>query len=239
MEATTQGVVLRKLPYTGSSMIVSIYTRRFGHTTFMAKGAGRKGGSISKAAFEPLSRVEVLCTFRENRQMQTLKSIRLDADTAFYINSPEKATVAMFIAEVLYKTLREEASNEDLFDFIDQAVIYFVREAFQPDFHLLFLMHMTKYFGFFPSGKWEERTPWFDLQEGTFAERQPHTSVSLDRSRSMNFSKLALAPIDGEGLGITGVDRRLLLADLLRYYEFHLDGMGKIKSLTVLTEVFS
>ncbi|MCA1750203.1 MAG: recombination protein O N-terminal domain-containing protein [Flavobacteriales bacterium] len=30
MEVSTDGIVLRRLPYTGSSVILSIYTRKFG-----------------------------------------------------------------------------------------------------------------------------------------------------------------------------------------------------------------
>jgi DNA repair protein RecO (recombination protein O) len=239
MELTTQGIVLRKVPYTGTSMVVSIYTRRKGALTFMARGMGRKGGGMSKAAIQVLSRVELQATFRENRQMQSLKDIRPNADACGLLESPPKAAVAMFLAEVLYKSLREEAPDEDLFDFLDEAVAYFSREPFQADFHLIFLMHLTRYFGFFPSGKFEKESDCFDLQEGIFGPRPFDARPSLQGVEALQFDQLARASFGESPLDLRHADRRNLLAGLLRYYELHLEGMGKIKSLAVLTEVFS
>jgi len=240
MEVSTDGIVLRRLPYTGSSVILSIYTRKFGQVAFMARGMSRKGGAMSKAATAPLSRVEVLCTFRENRDMQTLRGIRLNPDAVFFDGQPQKAAVAMFMAEVLYKTLREEAPDEDLFAFIDEAVAYFAREPFTADFHLIFLMHLTRYFGFFPSGNQGSETPRFDLAEGlfTFRAATPDGKV-LDKDRSACLYRLSKTDFGEKPEGLTNVQRRRLLGDLLVYYSLHLEGMGKINSLSVLTEVFS
>ncbi len=239
MEISTQGIVLRKMPYTGNAMIVVIYTRRFGQVTFMARSMGRKGGSLSKAAVQALSRVEVLGTFRENRQMQSLKSLRVQPDANTIMESPPKAAVAMFLAEVLSKTLREESPDEDLFDFIDEAIAFFAREAFSPDFHLIFLMHLSRYFGFFPSGKWGSDAPCFDLREGHFGGRPADARSILEGKAASNFSALAEAAFADDNLTLSNIDRRNLLGNLLHYYELHLEGMGKIKSLAVLTEVFS
>jgi len=239
MEVTTDGIVLRRLPYTGSSVILSVYTRKFGQVAFMARGMSRKGGAMSRAAASPLSRVEVICSFRENRDMQTMRGLRLNPDATFYDGHPQKAAVAMFLAEVLYKTLREEAPDEDLFDFIDEAVAYFAREAFTTDFHLIFLMHLTRYFGFFPSGTQGPETPRFDLAEGIFTFRNSTEGRVLDTERSVCLHNLSKTYFGEKPEGVNNVQRRRLLNDLLTYYSHHLEGMGKINSLSVLTEVFS
>lgn len=240
MEVTTDGIVLRRLPYTGASVILSVYTRKFGQVTFMARGMSRKGGAMSRAATVPLSRVEVVCSFRENRDMQTMRGLRLNPDAVFFDGQPQKAAVAMFLAEVLYKTLREEAPDEDLFDFIDEAVAYFAREPFTASFHLIFLMHLTRYFGFFPSGNQGPETPRFDLAEGlfTFHHATPDGKV-LDAERSACLYSLSRTYFGEKPEGVNNLQRRRLLGDLLSYYALHLEGMGKINSLSVLSEVFS
>lgn len=238
MEATTPGIVLRKVAYTGSSMVVSIYTRRFGQLAFMARSVGRKKAT-SHASIQPLSRVEVTCTFRENKQLQTLRGLRPLTDAPFGAGGPEKAAVSMFLAEVLYKSLREEAPDEDLFDFVNEAVSYFGREAFQANFHLTFLMHLTRYFGFFPSGNWEAATPCFDLTDGCFARRPADARPILEGTRAQHFYALSQMAFGDAGRTWSNAARRDLLHDLLSYYGLHLEGMGKIHSLEVLSEVFS
>lgn len=238
MEATTPGIVLRKVPYTGASMVVSIYTRRFGQVAFMARSVGRKKAT-SNASIEPLSRVEVTCTFRENKQLQTLRGLRPLTDASHGHAGPQKAAVSMFLAEVLYKSLREEAPDEDLFDFVNEAVVYFGREPFQANFHLTFLMHLTRYFGFFPSGNWEDATPCFDLTDGCFSRRPADARPILEGERAQYFHGLSQMAFGETQRTWTNAARRDLLHDLLRYYGLHLEGMGKIHSLEVLTEVFS
>lgn len=238
MEATTPGIVLRKVPYTGTSVVVSIYTRRFGQVAFMARSVGRKK-STSHAAIQPLSRVEVTCTFRENKQLQTLRGLRPLTDAPFGAAGPEKAAVSMFLAEVLYKSLREEAADEDLFDFVNEAVSYFIREPFQPNFHLTFLMHLSRYFGFFPSGNCGATNPCFDLTEGCFTRRPTDARPILEGERALHFYTLSQMAFGDADRKWANAARRDLLHDLLRYYAHHLEGMGKINSIEVLTEVFS
>jgi DNA repair protein RecO (recombination protein O) len=239
MEVSTHGIVLRKLPYAEGSYIISIYTRRFGQLAFMARGAGRKGSGMSKSAMQSLSRVELQCTYKENRQMQVLKGLRAHPDANMLMESPQKSAVAMFLAEVLYKTLREEAADEDLFDFIDEAISFFAREPFQPDFHLVFLMHLSRYFGFFPSGKFGPESPCFDLKEGSFSGRPADARPILEGSEARHFYTLALTEFGESRENLHYTDRRDLLHNMLRYYELHLEGMGKIKSLEVLSAVFA
>ncbi len=244
MDFNTQGIVLRKLPYTGGAMVVTIYTRQRGVVTFMAKGMGRKGSGMSKASIQALSRVELQGTFRENRQMQVLKGLRTLPDAALIMESPPKAAVAMFLAEIFFKCLREESPDEDLFLFLDDAMAYFAEAPFNPDFHLVLLMHLSRYFGFFPSGSWSSATPCFHMQEGTFAGPPADNRIRLEGNDAELWDALAQTPF-GESLStsrdqkISHLERRILLGQLMQYYELHLEGMGKVKSLAVLMEVFS
>lgn len=239
MEVTTDGIVLRRLPYTDSTVILTVYTRRFGASAFMARGISKKGGPISKAALAPLTPVEAVCAYRENRELQTLRGLRPRDGRSFFGESPLKAAVAMFLAEMLFKTLREESPDEELFDFIDGAVAYFLKAPFEAHFHLVFLMHLTRYFGFFPSGKYGAESPYFDLTEGSFTDRPPREGEGLDPERAAGFYSLCMTRFGEKPSGLDNLRRRRLLQDLVRYYGLHLEGMGKIKSLDILTEVFS
>ncbi len=149
MPTSSEGIVLRKIAYSSSSSIVTIYTHAFGQTPFMVRGIGKKGGR--SAALQPLTRVVLVCNFREKNQVQTLTSLELKSESSQILN-PLKASIALFLAEILLKSLREESADQELYEFLDSSIDYFVNDRFSPNFHLVFLLKLCRFFGFFPSG---------------------------------------------------------------------------------------
>lgn len=235
MQISTPGIVLRKVAYSGSSAVVTVYTRRYGQVPFMVRGISRKSGK--SAAIQPLSRVEISCSYREKNQVQSASSVSLRPGSNI-ASHPLKAAVALFLAEMLYKSLREESPDEDLFDFIDASLDYFEKAGFNPDFHLVFLMHLTRYLGFYPSGNFNPTLNHFDLINGGFTS-DPNASLHmLDPELVPALDALTKAGFESD-TGFKNTVRRRLLRTLTDYYRLHLEGMSEIKSLDVLTEIFS
>ncbi len=236
MPTTTEGIVLKKVTYSGTSAIVTIYTRRFGQTPFMVRGLGKKGGK--SATVQPLTRVELVCNYREKNQVQSLSTISIKPDSAFS-GHPLKGAVSMFLAEVLYKSLREESPDEELYDFLDQALNYFSNDDFSPNFHLILLLKLTRFFGFSPAGQWNEKEPYFDLLNGYYTDDKNSSLHTLNSNHSQFFYKLSKCNFNEPPSGSTNVNRRALLHTIIEYYQLHLEGLGEIKSLPVLIEIFS
>ncbi len=238
MQTTTSGIVLRKVAYSGSSVIAMIYTRKHGAMSFIIRGVGRKKSGIRPAALEYLSQVEISFDYREKIQLQTLFAISLAPSDNLHVNHPAFAPVSLFLAEVLYKTLREESPDEDLYDFIASSLAYFADSEYTPNFHIIFLMKLSRFFGFFPSGRPGDSIPYFDMQNGMYVSSKNATLHTLDKSSSNLFYQLSEVEF-GQPLKFNPKERREILARLIEYYQLHLEGMGEIKSLSVLTEVFS
>jgi DNA repair protein RecO (recombination protein O) len=244
MQIITQGLVLRKVAYSGSSAIVTIYTKRYGAMAFMVRGAsgkrsqgpGRKSSAAS--ALQPLAQVEVAFSYRENKQVQIADQLSLGDKSSFHTHHPAYAPVALFIAEVLFRSLREESADPDLYEFIEAALEYFAESRFNPNFHIIFMMKLTRFFGFPPSGEPCESTPYFDLQNGEFTHSPSVTLHTMDPDLSLAFYQLSKAEFDSE-IRVGNQLRRAVLEKLVEYYQLHLEGMGDVKSLQVLTEVFS
>ena len=236
MPVTTEGIVLKKVTYSGTSAIVTIYTRKFGQTPFMVRGLGKKGGK--SATLQPLTRVELVCNYRERHQVQSLTSISIKPDSAFS-GHPLKGAVSMFLAEVLYKALREESQDEELYDFLDQSLYYFLNDGFSPNFHLILLLKLTRFFGFFPSGQWNEKAPYLDLLNGFYTDDKNSSLHTLNSIQSQFFYQLSTCAFHETTSGSTNVYRRALLHTIVEYYQLHLEGLGEIKSLPVLIEIFS
>jgi len=238
MLTTTSGFVLRKIPYTGSSVILHVYTKRHGLMAFMVRGGTKKGSSTRTTSLQALTLVEITFLYREKNQMQTASTISLSSGYAPGNDHPGAIPISLFLAEMLYKSLREESGDEELFEFIVNALNYFNGSDFSPDFHLIFLMKMTRYLGFMPDPEQEENCPYFDLLNGIFVVSQDASLHTMDEAESVSFCLLIKAEFANR-LSISNVQRRKLLTRLIEYYQLHLEGLGDIKSLPILIEVFS
>lgn len=237
MLEVTEGIVLRKTPYSSSSAIVSFYTRKFGQAAFMVRGLGKKGGK--SAILEPLTQVEISCNYKPSSQVQSLRSLSLVSPQNTKNNHPFKGAVSLFLCEILNKTLQEESPDEELYGFISSALKNFEMQEYSPDFHLVFLMKLSEYFGFYPMGSASSNTPYFDLLDGTFVgdKNQSIQMLNLEESKIMN---LVTAASNGEiELKLSSQERRVALHNIVEYYQIHMEGMGKVKSLRILAELFS
>ncbi|MEM9051797.1 MAG: DNA repair protein RecO [Bacteroidota bacterium] len=237
METTTKALILKKVPYSGSSYIVQTYTREKGVIPFLVRGIGKKKGN-NRSLIEPLSFVEISFHFREKYEVQTAKSISNDFPTGGLFFDPIKSTVQLFLAEILVKALREETADEDLFDYLYSSISLFREDENQRDFHLIFLLKLTRFLGFFPNGKKSSSTPYFDLQNGEFCSHRTQSLHTLDLIESDDLSAVMIAEY-GSPLSFNQERKRKALDFLVEYYRLHLEGFGELKSLGVLKEVFA
>jgi DNA repair protein RecO (recombination protein O) len=237
VETTTEGLILKKVPYSGSSVIASAYTRKFGIMSFMVRGLGRKRGN-KLSALEPLSVVDITFHFREKYDLQTVKEISVKSGSGGLFYDPIKGSIQLFLSEMLYKSLREESPDEELFDYITSSLQYFDSGSDHTYFHLIFLTRLTKFFGFFPKGEFDKRTCHFDLQNGVFTANRNSSLHTMDRIDSEGFSTLTVANYSSI-LKLNPDLRRKLLISLVEYYQLQLEGFGEVKSLPVLMDVFS
>src|ERR1043165_5441661 len=80
-----------------------------------------------------------------------------------------KNCIALFIQELLHKVLKEQEADEDLFDFLKNSLMILdLKKENYFNFHLCFMLQLSRYLGFYPQGKYSDSTSVFDLQEGTF-----------------------------------------------------------------------
>lgn len=218
-------------------MITSAYTRDYGLMSFMVRGLGKRRGN-KLSALEPLAPVEITFQYREKYEVQTAREICSIARSGSLFYDPVKGTIQLFIAEMLYKALREESPDEELFDYITSALEYFNSGIHQESFHLIFLAKLTGFLGFLPKGSFSEAAPYFDLQNGNFTGNRDISLHTLDQGESMSFARLFSSKYDGT-LKMSSSMRRKLLNALVDYYRLHLEGFGEVKSLPILIEVFS
>jgi DNA repair protein RecO (recombination protein O) len=147
-----------------------------------------------------------------------------------------KSTLVIFLSEILHHAIKEEEKNQNLFSFLETALLWLDAHDEVTNFHLILMTEITKYLGFYPDDS-EIEFPFFDSKEGFFTPFQ--NVYTLSDHETHLFKRLLQLKFDSDQKVFAGLERQILLKILLDYYTLHLEGFKKPKSLEVLKEVFS
>ncbi len=235
----TRGIVLQQFKYSDSSLIVKIYTEELGLQSYMVKGSRSKKSTQKPAYFQPLSLIDLVVYHKENKQLHAIKEITSAYAWKHIPFNVEKQAILLFLDEMLYKTLREESPNQPLFNFIYNSLHWFdLEEKDYLNFHLFFLLQISRFLGFYPKLTQYNKVEFFDLQEGIFLTAEPvHPYYSTNPVTEDLLFFLHQTIETSKGYPLSTFRRRNLLETLISYYQLHLPEMGTIKSLEVLTAV--
>ncbi|VBB46903.1 DNA repair protein RecO [uncultured Paludibacter sp.] len=241
MQVKTKGIVLHQVKYSDSSNIVNIYTRQFGKLSFMVRGINKKKSVCKSAFLQPLSVLEIDFAHYPKNNVQHLKEVRIVQPFFEIPFHPVKSSLAIFMAEILHKTLKHTEADENLYDFLEKSVFELDKcEQGLGNFHLCFLVKLSEHLGFSPNVERMETANFFDLQNGVFEHFQPSHTHFLQKENvesfkvlmEMNFNNLNV-------LSLTKNRRAELLNSLIEYYKLHLPDFQKIKSTEVLHDLWN
>lgn len=239
---TTKGIVIYQFKYGEKSVIAKIYTEKFGLQSYIINGVRSKKSTNKFAYLQPLSLVEINAYHKENKGLQHLKSIKLDVPFQCIPFDVYKGSIAFFVAEVIYKTIKEEEANSELFDFLYNSVqVLDVTKKNHANFHVYFLTLFAKYLGFPPQSTVIETTKilYFDLQEGMFCLIKPFHQAYLETETSLVLLNIIQSHYQEiETKIISGKLRTTLLQGLLDYYKIHAVNFDTLKTKEVLEELF-
>lgn len=236
----TRGIVLHHIKYSETSVIVTVYTESFGRQAYLINGVRSKKAKIKANILQPLFLLNMEVYHKPKRELQRVKEVQNDFVFSSLPYDIRKSTLALFIAEILYRTIQEQEANQELFDYVYHSIqILELKEEGITNFHLYFLIHLTKYLGFFPDNNWTEQNCYFDLKIGSFVKIKPLHTLGMDSDQSKILSQLLeFSENQHEKMKIPYALRMDLLDRIIDYYELHNPGISQIKSLSVLKEVF-
>ncbi len=233
-------MVIHTIKYTDNSVISHIYTEHFGRMSFMISGARGKKSSARINLLQHLSILEMEVYIKQARDLQRTKEIRLHETFSSIPYHPVKNAIALFISEILYRTLKEEEPNPNLFSFLINAIrIFDLSEKGYANFHLLFLLGLSRYLGFTPQNNYSSDKAFFDIENARFTASQPSHPLFIKPPSSHALHDLLQCSFeDMDSIRLNSASRNILLNGILDYYRFHIPVMGHIKSLLVLREIF-
>jgi DNA repair protein RecO (recombination protein O) len=170
--------------------------------------------------YQPLTLLDLVVYHKENASILRLKEVKCLHPYQTLSQNVVKSGIAMFITEVVNKAVKEESHAAELCDFLIETLIALdTQKSGTENFHLIFLLQLSRHLGFGPQKTSEVLGAWM-LEEDE--ERILDTLIHSDYD----------APVM-----ITVKQRRSILEALLRFYSLHIDTFGEMKSVQVMREV--
>ena len=265
----TRGIALYTVNYSETSIIAKIYTELFGLQSYIVKGIRKQHTKIRPGLFQPLTLLDLTVYHKLRSTLHTIREIHIFHPYQNLTTDIRKSSVALFINELIYKSIREEEPNQELFDFLMTTCISLDQENENFTlFPLLFTIRLSRLLGIYPHVDDLPSNRIFNLQEGIFQSHQPDHRYFLDPPLSLIFKNLIseedskeFYPLEAESLKseansqqpvarsetrVASSEQRAaitfrneLLEHMLIYYKLHLPDFREINSHRILHTVLA
>ncbi|SNR17569.1 DNA repair protein RecO [Tenacibaculum jejuense] len=236
---STKAIVFSAIKYSDSSLIVKCFTEEDGVKTYMVRGVLKsKKGKLKAAYFQPLTLLQLTANHNTKGTLNSIKEAQVSPMYETIHMSVVKQTIVLFISEILSSIIQEEEKNEILYNYIETALIWLDTHDSISNFHLLFLLNLSRFLGFYPDTTNTESSG-FNLLEGSFTN-SVYDKTTITGKDFVLFKRLLGINFDAiHTISFNKKERQSVLKLIIRYFELHLDGFKKPKSLDVLESVFS
>ncbi len=231
---TTRAVGLRTFRHGDSTLVLKAYTELFGARSYLVR-AGRKNAEQA-ARLQPMARLELVVTEQGGRDLQYVREMQVWRPYTNLWSDPLRGLLLLFAQEVFYRTLREEAPDRGLFNFVLDALeaIDSTDELAAQPLHLL--LGLAGHLGFRP-GRPTVHGQRFDLREGQFFSGEPAHAFCLNAQDSQALAQLLQYGGNTPAPPLQASQRRALLEHLLQYFRLHVEGFGELRSPAVLHDL--
>jgi len=237
--SNSKALVIKSIKQGETSLIVSCYLEEIGYKSFLVKGLfGSKKSRFSKAHFFPLNVINIHYSSNQNKNLGFIKEVKSEVLFNTIHSDIQKSSVIVFLSEILNSVLREEIEvNKDLFDFLLNSLIWYdnVREC--NNYHIKFLIELSKYIGFYPNIS-NENDLYFCLESGSTSNTKPLGRNICGDDLKLFKNLLGMKFEDLNKMSINRESRTRILNKIIDYYSIHLQMFKTPKSINVFAEVF-
>ncbi len=218
----TRGIVFRFTRFRETSIIVTIFTEHFGLQSYIVNGVRSASARGKMALYQPLTLLDMVVYHKEHANIVRIKEVKCFFPFQSIPANIKKSAIALFLTELVNKTVKDESHAHELFNFLSNSLITLdeMKSGYE-NFHLIFLIRLSRLLGF---GIFSA----VDITGGKIAADDMFSLISKLVNSDYN------RPVE-----MTIAQRRELLDWLLMFYKTHMDSLGEFKSVQVLKEVLS
>ncbi|PKP25402.1 MAG: DNA repair protein RecO [Bacteroidetes bacterium HGW-Bacteroidetes-2] len=239
MQITTKAIVLSSIKYSEADLIVKCYTQSSGLKSYLLKNILKsKKGKLRTSLFQPLTLLELNANHKDKGTLEFIQEAKVYYAFQSLHTQILKTSIVLFLSEILKSVIQEEEKNNALFSFLENSFIWLDSNDAIANFHLLFLLKLSDHLGFSPDLN-SSNLPIFNLVDGVFQKESTNIycinifeNTGIKLFFGIKFDELNLIKLSKK-------ERIESLEILLLYYELHMQGFKKPKSLDVLNQLFN
>lgn len=241
MQEKSRVIILRTVKYGDDKVIIDMLSRDYGRMSVIWRFPKMGKGKVRRQLFQPLMILELVFERKSPTSLPLLKDARLAEPYSTLLFDHVKLSVSFFIAEFLVFTMRDEQRNASLFDFIEKSLLWYdSASGTTANFHLMFMMRVSMFLGFYPDMDTFTPDSYFDLRAGQFVSSAPFHKDFLTPSDARSIVTLMrMSPANMHLFRMSHTERNRIVEILLRFYSLHIPSFHGLKSWEVLKEVFS
>lgn len=236
----SQAIVLRTLRYGDDALIAHLFTQQCGCVPMLVRVSRSRKAAVRHTLFQPLSVLDVEWTDRPRASLQRPRSVQAALPFSSLPYDAHKAAIALFLAEFLYHAVRSEPQAGPLFEYVVRSIEWLdACPTGFANFHLVFLLRLTRFLGFMPDVRAYRAGDWFDLRASCFVHEQPAHADFLSPTDAALVPKLMRMRYETmRFFRFNGSERSRLLQRINDYYRLHLPDFPELRSLSVLHDIF-
>ena len=236
----TRAIVLHSFKFGENKIIVDLFTEEHGRVSFVTKISSSAKAKIKKQYFQPFSILDVEYDYRQKQGLQKFKYVGIAFPFVSVPFDQYKMVISLFLAEFTFYAIRGEQKNTPLFGYVMNSLKWLdsCSSGFS-NFHLVYMIHLLKFIGFYPNLDDYEKGFYFDLRSGCYISMPPFHREYLsadDTSLLSTFCRMDYSNM--HFFKMSHIDRNRLVDVVLSYYRLHVPKFPELKSYDVLKELY-
>lgn len=233
-------IVLYSFKYNDKSNIVHLYTGENGRMSVVVPASRPRKSSMTSSLFQPLALIEAEADIRPKNSLQRIREVRPAYTFCSLPFHPYKTAIALFLSEFLFRALHEGGADLPLFTYLSYSVRWLDTCTVSfANFHLVFLMRLTRFLGIYPNTGNYREGDYFDLQNACFTSEKPFHGKYLEPWEAARLGQLMRMNYDTMHLfAMNHTERNRCLEVICEYYRLHIPDFPELHSLAVLQELF-
>ena len=235
-ERETRIIVLHLTKYGDHSLVVQALDAERGRCGFFLRGAGKGRGGLNH--FHSLGILDTVASTRKG-DLEYIKEYenpyRLDA----LRTDPYKSSIALFVGELLYRTLLDGAMDPAMFDFLEGQILALnAEEGSVANFHICFLVDFCRALGLQPKDNYSTATPLFQPFMAEFTSAGTLAETFSEQNSQLLHQILTLPREEAMHIPLSRDQRGVFAQKMVEYLSYHLSQNLNIRSLKVLHDLF-
>ncbi|MCB0507220.1 MAG: DNA repair protein RecO [Chitinophagales bacterium] len=234
----TEGIVLKTTKFSESSLIVKIFTKKYGLLSFLVQGVRSSKNKQKGNILQTFNCLNLEIYLKEQRNLNRIKEYSTNIIYKNLYTDFNKQSVAIFCVELISKCLKEQEVNERLYNYLSLFLVELDEENNSIENKpLFFLLETASILGFEPSLHNISSGNFFNLENGRFENNMVDEKNCLSAMETNLLKQLLAIYYEKNEWKLNSTERKILLDKLLLYFRWHVSDFIELKSPTILSEL--